>query len=65
MNVFRSPLPPFTTVSLQVAQFIARNKPFVADFNVTKAVVDPSRNQSFVDVDSDSHKLPLWTGSIG
>jgi hypothetical protein len=32
------PLPPITTVNLRVAQFIARQKPFVADINVPKAV---------------------------
>jgi hypothetical protein len=28
------PLPPLTTVSLPAAQFIARQKPFVANFNM-------------------------------
>lgn len=32
------PLPLVTAVSLRVAQFIARHKPFVADFNVPMAV---------------------------
>ena len=31
------PLPPVTTGSLQVAQFIPNQKPFVVDFNVTIA----------------------------
>jgi len=31
------PYPPFTAVSLRVPQFIARQTPFVADFNVPEA----------------------------
>jgi len=33
-------LPPVTIVSLRVAQFIARQKPFVADFNVPIAAIE-------------------------
>ncbi len=33
----KDPLPPVTTGSLQVAQFIPNQKPFVVDFNVTIA----------------------------
>jgi hypothetical protein len=36
----KDPLPPVTTVSLRVAQSIARQKPFVADFNVPKVELD-------------------------
>jgi len=32
-------LPPVTTVSLRVAQFIARHKPFVADVNVPQGLI--------------------------
>jgi len=36
------PLPPVTTVSLRVSQFIALYKPFVADFNVPAKDVLPA-----------------------
>ena len=40
------PLEPVTTVSLPVAQFIARQKPFVADLNVPLAAC---RDRSLTD----------------
>jgi hypothetical protein len=40
-------LPPVTTVSLQVAQSIARQKPFVADFNVPKPVIHQKTELTF------------------
>ena len=40
MAGIKSTYPSPTTVSLRVAQFIARHKPFVADFKVPIAVSD-------------------------
>jgi hypothetical protein len=37
----------FTTVNSRVAQFIARQKPFVADFNVPKAVIHQKTELTF------------------
>ena len=34
----QDPLPPVTTVGLRDVEFVARYKPFVADFDVPKAI---------------------------
>ena len=51
---------PFTTGSLRVAQFIARQKPFVVDFNVPKAEFQfgemPARYRP-LNSPSDAHRI--------
>jgi len=43
-------LTPVTTVSLRVAQFIARHKPFVADVNVPIPVIGKNKELTLIDV---------------
>jgi hypothetical protein len=43
----QDPLPTVTTVGLRVAQFIARQKPFLVDFLVPIAVIHRQLKQTF------------------
>ena len=64
MAGIKSTYPSPTTVSLRVAQFIARHKPFVADCKVPQGVGEQSQERLFAALVPDAKAVTQVTGSF-